>query len=122
MTVVYIGTVAFSSHYLDRNPETPFRIHIAIWHCLAFSLFGAVTLRSMLEADEMEHKIQFTGMAITWAVTIIATVCYSLLEMVGKIGLPEVNLFFIGTGMIGLWGIVVPIVRWRMGLPLFGCR
>ena len=105
--------------FLKENPDSRYVVPIAFLPFLPVLVIAWVAIRSVSTLDEMQRRIQFEAVVIAFVITCLTTIAYGFLQ---NAGFPEINLMFVGTGMIGVWGLVTFVVRKRLGLPFFGCE
>ncbi len=115
--VTFIG----GTNYLNANPDSDLRGAIAAISCVMLVLFGFGVFRTLRAADEMEQKVQEKAMSIPFGCSVIGTIFYAILDQIGRISLPDPNLFFVGIGMVLVYTGANVVIRRRMGLSMTTC-
>lgn len=100
--VLYVGVLIPSRSYLRTNPDADLATVISLAPVAPVLLAAWVIVRHLLRMDELQKRIQFEALAITFTITALGTIAYGFLQ---NVGFPAFNTMFIGTGSVGVWGI-----------------
>lgn len=105
--VVLIGAVTL----INLSPPTAWwRIPLALAPVVP-ALFGMIAyIRFISRMDELQHRIQFEGLAFGFGSAGILTFSYGFLE---NVGFPHISLLLVFPLMIALWGIGVGVASRR---------
>ena len=107
----YAATLLASQRLLSGGIETgPARILIALSPMLPAAFICGVVVRSIRHLDEMQRKLQFEALALSFAGTALITFGYGFLE---GVGFPKVSMFAVWPLMGTVWFIGVMIGRLR---------
>jgi hypothetical protein len=100
--ILYIGLLVFSISWLTRNPGSPWRYVVALLPMLPGIFIAAGVVRIINQLDELDRKIIFEGIAISFALTFILTTSLGLL---GLAGIPQIGGEYIALFMAVAWFI-----------------
>ncbi|MFT3690685.1 hypothetical protein [Paenirhodobacter sp.] len=107
----YAATLIVSQRILAGGIEArPLRILIALGPMLPAAFICAVVVRSLRHLDEMQRRLQFEALALSFAGTALVTFGYGFLE--GE-GFPRISMFAVWPLMGALWFIGVMLQRLR---------
>jgi hypothetical protein len=86
--------------WLNRSPDTPWRIPVALLPVLPI-VYGLWSMRRyFVEADELQKRMQLEGYAFGFAGAAMATLTYGFLEMAG---FPRLTAWWYWSGMAVFW-------------------
>lgn len=112
--LVGYGAALFLSNALlaqDINSQ-PLRIAIVLIPMLPSIFICGVVIYTIRNLDELQRKLQFEALALSFAGTALITFSYGFLE---GVGFPRLSMFAIWPLMAALWCIGVMIGRLRFG-------
>lgn len=107
---IYVIAVLASITLLQRFPETPFKILIAVAPVIPILFALRAFLRYLNSIDELQQRIQMNAIAFAAGATGIATFTYGFME---NAGFPQLSWIWIFPLMIALWGLALPVVSRR---------
>ena len=93
-----------SIRYLKNHPETGWTLPIAVAPFLPVLGIAWVAIRAIRSMDEMQRRIQSDAVVTAFIISALGAIAYGFLQ---NAGFPPVNLTFVGTSMIGVWGLSV---------------
>lgn len=96
--------------FLNANPNSPFRVPIALAPMLPTLLIPLVIVRQLRRIDELQRQLQLEALGFAFAGTAVLTFGYGFLEI---IGFPLISSFFVWPVMAVLWIIGLAIARRR---------
>jgi uncharacterized membrane protein len=105
--IFYIGLLAFSIKWLEENPESSWRIVVALLPLIPGILIALGIVHAITQLDELERRILLEGIAFSFAMTFILVLSYGLLDLAGVTILngSYIALFMAIFMLIGkLWG------------------
>ncbi len=105
--IFYIGLLAFSIKWLEENPESSWRIAVALLPVIPGILIALGIVRAITQLDELERRILLEGIAFSFAMTFILVLSFGLLDFAGVTMLngSYIALFMAIFMLIGkLWG------------------
>jgi hypothetical protein len=99
--------------YLFKHAALPaeWRVAFALMPILPVAFVAYIAVRDILSVDELERKIQFESIAVSFALTAIVTIGYGFLEIYAKA--PNVNLIWVWFVLGMFWGVASLLVRRR---------
>jgi hypothetical protein len=98
--ILYIGLSFFCFKWLDNNPESSWRVFIALLPMIPGLFIAMGVVRAILKLDELQRKILLEGIAVSFACTFILVMSFGLL---GQAGIPQPNGIYIALFMSALW-------------------
>ena len=110
LVMVYVGLLVFSLHWIKTNPESPWKILVALAPMIPGLLIALGTVRAILKLDELEQKILLQGIAVSFICTLILVMS---LGLAGIAGAPQLNGTWIGLIMVVLWLAGKLWANWR---------
>ncbi len=81
--VLYLGLLYLSVTWLEGNPDSPWRIPVALLPMLPGMVIAVGIVRAILQLDELQRKILLEGIAVSFASTLILVMSLGLLGMAG---------------------------------------
>ena len=108
--ILYIGALAFAFQWLGSNPDSTWRIPVAIVPILPAIGIAAGMVRTISRLDEMERRILIDGTAFSFLVTILLMLT---MGMLGMAGLPQLNGIYITAIMLFLWLVGKLLGNWK---------
>ncbi len=110
--LAYTIVLPISIALINAHPHAAWRAPVALAPIVpaAFALWAFV--RQVRRLDELQRRIQFEALAISFGATGLLTFSYGFLEYVG---FPHINLIWVLPLMVALWGVslVVSSLRYR---------
>lgn len=107
----YAAMLIGSQRFLAGGVESqPTRILIALSPMLPAAFICGVVVRSIRHLDEMQRKLQFEALALSFAGTALMTFGYGFLE---GAGFPKLSMFAVWPLMAAIWFVGVMIGRLR---------
>ena len=106
----YLIITHFSILFLKGNPDSSWRIPIALTPIIPLVFALIAVLRGIRRMDEMQSRINFEAVTFAFCTAILVSISYGFLE---NVGFPSVNWIWGGVGMIALWGIGLMFARRR---------
>ena len=109
----YAAMLIGSQRFLAGGVESqPTRILIALSPMLPAAFICGVVVRSIRHLDEMQRKLQFEALALSFAGTALMTFGYGFLE---GAGFPKLSMFAVWPLMAAIWfvGVMIGRVRFR---------
>lgn len=110
--LAYVIVLLASVWLLNRDPQSPWRLAIALAPVIP-AIFALVAfVRFLGRMDELQRRIQFDAIALSFGATAILTFAYGFLEAVG---FPRLSWIWILPLMVMLWGLgaVIASMRYR---------
>lgn len=102
MVIFYPLALVASIALLQRYPGSEWRVLFALLPVIP-PLFGLLAfVRFLGQMDELQRRIQFEGISLSFGVTLFVAMTAGFLE---NAGLPRLSWIFVVPLMIGLWGI-----------------
>ncbi len=98
--IVYAGFLLFSTTWLEANPESRWRIPVALLPMIPGIVIAFGMVRAILQLDEMQRKIMLEGTAISFAGTLILVLSLGLLSIAG---IDPPNGVYLGLAMVVMW-------------------
>lgn len=107
----YAAMLIVSQRFLAGGVESqPTRVVIALSPMLPAAFICGVVVRSIRHLDEMQRKLQFEALALSFAGTALITFGYGFLE---GAGFPKLSMFAVWPLMAAIWFVGVMIGRLR---------
>lgn len=107
----YAAMLIVSQRLLPGGIESqPASILIALGPMLPAAFICGVVIRSIRRLDEMQRKLQFEALALSFAGTALITFGYGFLE---GAGFPKLSMFAVWPLMAAIWFVGVMIGRLR---------
>jgi hypothetical protein len=108
--VAYVVVLLTSVWLLNRDPLSPWRLAIALAPVIP-AIFALVAfVRFLGRMDELQRRIQFDAIALSFGATAILTFAYGFLE---GVGFPHLSWIWILPLMVMLWGLGAAIASMR---------
>jgi len=108
--VAYVVVLFTSVWLLNRDPLSPWRLAIALAPVIP-AIFALVAfVRFLGRMDELQRRIQFDAIALSFGATAILTFAYGFLE---GVGFPHLSWIWILPLMVMLWGLGAAIASMR---------
>jgi hypothetical protein len=98
--IFYIGLLAFSLKWLEENPDSSWRIAVALLPLIPGIFIALGIVRAILQLDELERRILLEGIAFSFAMTFILVLSFGLLDIAG---VPMLNGSYIALFMAVFW-------------------
>jgi hypothetical protein len=98
--IFYVGLLAFSVWWLDANPESAWRVPVALLPMVPGVFIVAGVVRVIWQLDEMERMVLLQGIVVSFIGTLILVMSLGFLEMAG---VPRVGMTYIALFMAVLW-------------------
>lgn len=98
---IYMVLVFVSIEVLERLPETPWRIIIAVLPMFPLIFGTRAFMRYLLTMDELQQRIQLQAVAFAAGATGMLTLTYGFLE---NAGLPRLSMLWVFPLLCFLWG------------------
>lgn len=109
----YVGALFLSSAMLDREVGgSSLQVPIALIPMIPGAFICGTVLYSIRKLDEMQRKLQYEALALSFAGTALLTFGYGFLE---GVGFPKVSMFAVWPLMATLWVVGVLVGRFRFG-------
>lgn len=105
----YIGAVVCSTLLLANLPEGKLRIASALLPVLPMGAMAIVTIRHILQLDELARRVHLEGLAVASVGTALITFSYGFLETAG---FPRLSMFLVWPLLGSLWALG-SWVSWR---------
>lgn len=108
----YVVVLLVSVSLLNGNPHAPWRIPVALAPIVPSAFALAVFVRYLGRMDELQRRIQFDAIALSFGATGILTFAYGFLE---NVGFPQLSWIWILPLMVVLWGLggLIATARYR---------
>ena len=90
--ILYIGALAFVLDWLESNPDSNWRIPIAVLPIIPGIAIALGILRAISRLDEMERRILVEGAAFSFTITMLLLLT---MGMLGLAGVPQLNGIYI---------------------------
>ncbi|WP_176473850.1 hypothetical protein [Actibacterium ureilyticum] len=111
--LAYTGALFATNALLSAGIDSkPLRILVALGPMLPAAFICGVVIHSIHNLDELQRKLQFEALALSFAGTALLTFGYGFLE---GLGFPKISMFAVWPLMATLWVVGVLIGRWRFG-------
>lgn len=109
----YAAVLVVTQRMLAHGTVTgPAGTLLALAPMLPAAFICVAVIRAIRNLDEMQRKLQFEALALSFAGTALLTFAYGFLE---GTGFPKLSMFTVWPLMAGLWVIGVIIGRVRFG-------
>ncbi len=109
----YASALFISNALLDQGVDSQLvRIVVVLIPMLPAAFICGVCIFAIRKLDEMQRKLQFEALALSFVGTALITFSYGFLEVVG---FPRISMFAIWPLMAALWFVGVMIGRFRFG-------
>ncbi|SFT05784.1 hypothetical protein SAMN04488040_2907 [Sulfitobacter marinus] len=109
----YASALFISNALLDQGVDSQLvRIVVVLIPMLPAAFICGVCIFAIRKLDEMQRKLQFEALALSFVGTALITFSYGFLEAVG---FPRISMFAIWPLMAALWFVGVMIGRLRFG-------
>jgi len=108
--ILYIGALAFAFNWLETNPDSPWRIPVAVLPILPGIAIALGVLWALNKLDEMERRILVEGAAFSFTITMLLLLT---MGMLGLAGFPQLNGIYIMAIMSVLWLVGKFWGNWR---------
>jgi len=106
----YIILIAFSMNWLPKNPDSPFRVGIALLPMIPGIVIAIGIYLAIMKLDELERKILMDGIIFSFILTLILVTSLGLLSFAD---VPMLNGSYISLLMMVFWLIGKLIGNWR---------
>ncbi len=100
--ILYIGLLAFSTNWATENPESPWRVAVALTPMLPGIVIAFGVVRAIMQLDELERKALLEGLAVSFMGTLMLVMSMGLLSAAGIV---QLNGAYIALFMVVLWFI-----------------
>jgi hypothetical protein len=112
MMTLYVAVLIPSLRFVQSNPQSPWRVAVALAPALPIVLIVLSGVRRVREMDELQQRKSLEAGTFAYLLMTIFCVTYGFLQ---NVGFPMVNLMFVGAWMIGLFGIgqMIAWLRYR---------
>ncbi len=100
--IFYIGLLAFSTNWATENPESPWRVAIALTPMLPGIVIAFGVVRAIMQLDELERKALLEGLAVSFVGTLMLVMSMGLLSAAGIV---QLNGAYVALFMVVLWFI-----------------
>jgi hypothetical protein len=108
--LAYVFVLLCSVWLLNQNLPSPWRLAIALAPVIP-AIFALVAfVRFLGRMDELQRRIQFDAIALSFGATAILTFAYGFLE---GVGFPRLSWIWILPLMVMLWGLGAAIASMR---------
>jgi hypothetical protein len=106
----YVILLPVSIHFLKADPHSPSRFLWALLPVLPapFAIWAVVSFYRGL--DELHRRIHLEGLSLSFPASLLIIFTYGFLQ---NAGLPSVDLIWVASMMIGLWGLGLAIASRR---------
>jgi Kef-type K+ transport system membrane component KefB len=108
--ILYIGVLAFAFTWLESNPDSPWRIPVAVLPILPAIAIALGMLQALSKLDEMERRILVESAAFSFTITMLFLLT---MGMLGLAGIPQLNGIYITAIMVSLWLLGKFLGNWR---------
>ncbi len=106
----YFILLPVSIHLLKGNPHSSWRVLWALLPALPAPFAVWAVVRFYRGLDELHRRIHLEGLSLSFPASLLIIFTYGFLQ---NAGLPSVDLIWVATMMIGLWGLGLCIANWR---------
>ena len=100
--LIYLAVLYFSTFWVEAQPESPWRYIIADLPLFPAIVIALGVVRAIQQLDELERKILFDSMAISFILTLLLTLTLGMLESAGAL---KLNSAYIGLFMALVWAV-----------------
>ncbi len=98
--ILYFGALAFALNWFETNPDSAWRIPVALLPLLPGIAIALGLMRALSRLDEMERRILLEGIGFSFTITILFLLT---MGMLGLAGFPQLNGIYIIAIMLLLW-------------------
>lgn len=99
---VYAAILIPSCRFLKANPESPWRVPVAVAPVLPIAFIVANGVRRVRRMDELAQRKYLEAGAFAYPATAVLSITYGFLQ---NAGLPPVNWMYVGVAMFLLFGL-----------------
>lgn len=99
--ILYIGSLAAAMSWLEGLAESSLRFAVMAVPALLGLWVAAAVAGAIGKMDELERKVLLRGMGFSFAITLVFTETWGVLEIAGS--LPSLNGIYIALMMVVLW-------------------
>ena len=97
---LYIGSLAVAMSWLENLADSPLRFVVMAVPALLGLWVVLAVAKALSKLDELERKVLLSGMGFSFAITLVFTETWGILEVAG--GLPPLNGIYIALMMVVL--------------------
>lgn len=108
--LAYVVVLLGSVWLLNMNPQSPWRFAIALTPVVPAVFALVAFVRFLGRMDELQRRIQFDAIALSFGATAILTFAYGFLE---GVGFPRLSWIWILPLMVMLWGLGAALASMR---------
>ncbi|MBY6046715.1 hypothetical protein [Vannielia litorea] len=109
----YVGALFLSNSILAQGVSSPIlRALVALSPMIPGVFICGAVLFTIRTLDELQRKLQYEALALSFAGTALLTFGYGFLE---GVGFPKISMFAVWPLMAALWVVGVVIGRFRFG-------
>ncbi|MGR3795364.1 hypothetical protein [Vannielia sp. SX4] len=109
----YVGALVLSNSILAQGVSSPIlRALVALSPTIPGVFICGAVLFTIRTLDELQRKLQYEALALSFAGTALLTFGYGFLE---GVGFPKISMFAVWPLMAALWVVGVVIGRFRFG-------
>ena len=112
---IYVIVLLYSLSYLRSHPETEYKLVLAFAPVIPIFLITWAVLFELDRLDEMQKRIQHNAMAVSFGAGTLFLLTEGFLH---HVGVDLVDSFWVGIGMLSLWGTISMIQSIRYGRGL----
>ena len=106
----YFILLPVSIHLLKGGAQSSWRVLWALLPVLPAPFAVWAVVRFYRGLDELHRRIHLEGLSLSFPASLLIIFTYGFLQ---NGGLPPVDLIWVATMMIGLWGLGLCIASWR---------
>lgn len=107
--IFYVVLIAYSMAWLPENPESPWRIGVALLPMIPGIAIGYGVYHAIMKLDELERRILMDGIIFSFILTIILVTSLGFLSLAD---VPMLNGTYISLLMVIFWLIGKQIGNW----------
>ena len=108
--LAYTIVLPISIALINAHPHAAWRAPVALTPIVPAALALWAFVRQMRRLDELQRRIQFEALAISFGATALLTFSYGFLE---NAGFPHISLIWILPLMVALWGVSLAVSSLR---------
>lgn len=108
--LAYTIVLGVSIALIERDPQSPWRYPLAIAPIVPACFALLAFVRFLGRVDELQRRIQFEAIGLSFAATGVLTFAYGFLE---NVGFPRLSYIWILPLMVMLWGLGLGIASRR---------
>jgi hypothetical protein len=99
---VYAAVLLPSCRYLKANPDSPWRVPVAIAPVVPIAFIVLTSVKRVRQMDELAQRKYLEAGAFAYPAMVVLSITYGFLQ---NAGLPAVNWMYVGVCMFLLFGV-----------------